>query len=566
MIKSLMIDFNNYNGHHMTLSGKEPFHKSELHELESNMLRDNVISMLLPLTWLEVNDELSFQYKIEGYRLLTHVMRKQPLTMLRYYSLLLSITDALATCYEYMLRPECCLIDEHVLYIDEQGDKLLLPYLPLLQPVYEQQGQQLLLLAVRWAELVNDLDAEGYHRILYLLSEEKLAISPLRQLLLDLIHMQTKHQSKSNHERAHHNDKRHVVNRPALTVVDHGLSTTNTLITNHSPFAKEQNTSFSPPDPAQQQTYIATPQQETEQAVMESHLSYQHWQGLEGEELYNDDTEEQKVTWKHGLLVVVMLVLLALAWLQLYSANQTTDNLLLCVGISVGIIALLGVLLQKPLRGLFAGAMQKRNKLQLAPEAGWTSSMMDLDDAVPVEKDDEQRASSKLYSLLGLSHSNNEHSSQQVSDSSTERHDQSLQFAREQSLTPIQEQYTRNNGYDLATVQLDEAQATSLLKKDELVLKRSMNGMEEQIQIAGASFLIGRAEEGVHYREGAKGVSRIHIEFELVNSKLHVKDAGSRNGTFLNGQLMIAYKAYQLNKGDKLQLASREGPIYERVS
>lgn len=560
-----MIDFNNYNGHHMTLSGKEPFQKSELHELESNMLRDNVISMLLPLTWLEVNDELSFQYKIEGYRLLTHVLRKQPLTMLRYYSLLLSITDALATCYEYMLRPECCLIDEHVLYIDEQGDKLLLPYLPLLQPVYEQQGQQLLLLAVRWAELVNDLDAEGYHRILYLLSEEKLAISPLRQLLLDLIHMQSTYQTKSTDEKVNHNDKRHVVNRPALTVVDHGLSATNPQINDHSPFAKEQDAPSTPLKPAQQQSYLGTPQQEAEQSVIEAQLLDNHWHGLEDEKLYNDDTEEQ-MTWKHGLLVLVMLILLALAWLQLYSANQTTDNLLLCVGISVGIIALLGVLLQKPLRGLFAGSMQKRNKLQLATEAGWTSSMMDLDDAVPAEKDDEQRASSKLYSLLGLSHSNNAHSSQQVSDSSTERHDQSLQFDREQSLTPIQEQYTRNNGFDLATVQLDEAQATSLLKKNDLVLKRSMNGMEEQIQIAGASFLVGRAEEGVHYREGAKGVSRIHIEFELVNGKLHVKDAGSRNGTFLNGQLMIAYKSYPLNNGDKLQLASREGPIYERVS
>ncbi|MCM3632624.1 FHA domain-containing protein [Paenibacillus camelliae] len=80
-----------------------------------------------------------------------------------------------------------------------------------------------------------------------------------------------------------------------------------------------------------------------------------------------------------------------------------------------------------------------------------------------------------------------------------------------------------------------------------------------------AIFLIGRAEEGVHYQEVAKGVSRVHLELERNQGKLQVKDVGSRNGTYLNGQLMVAYKAYSLQAGDKLQLASTEGPIYELV-
>src|SRR5690606_11731166 len=199
---------------------------------------------------------------------------------LRYYSLLLSITDALATCYEYMLRPECCLIDEHVLYVDERGDKLLLPYLPLKQPVYEQQAQQLLLLAVRWAELVNDLDAEGYHQILYLLSSEKLAISPLRQLLLDLIHVQTKHQLKSMDERAYQSDKRNAANRPALTVVEQDQSTASAMRHNPPSASHEQETA-NPLDSRQHPSYIAASHQENVRDDPESTLADSHWQGLD---------------------------------------------------------------------------------------------------------------------------------------------------------------------------------------------------------------------------------------------------------------------------------------------
>ena len=69
----------------------------------------------------------------------------------------------------------------------------------------------------------------------------------------------------------------------------------------------------------------------------------------------------------------------------------------------------------------------------------------------------------------------------------------------------------------------------------------------------------------MHYQEAAKGVSRVHLELEWSNGNVQVKDVGSRNGTYLNGQLMIAYKAYPLRAGDKLQLASLEGPVYELV-
>ena len=49
----------------------------------------------------------------------------------------------------------------------------------------------------------------------------------------------------------------------------------------------------------------------------------------------------------------------------------------------------------------------------------------------------------------------------------------------------------------------------------------------------GAAYTFGRSN--IQGLEGVKGVSKIHLTVRSVNGQFEVVDAGSRNGTFVNG-------------------------------
>lgn len=69
-------------------------------------------------------------------------------------------------------------------------------------------------------------------------------------------------------------------------------------------------------------------------------------------------------------------------------------------------------------------------------------------------------------------------------------------------------------------------------------------------------FIIGRAEQGVHYRDACIGVSKHHCELVRTSmGEYEIRDLGSRNGTELQGELIIPYKLYPLKDGDKLSIA-----------
>lgn len=49
------------------------------------------------------------------------------------------------------------------------------------------------------------------------------------------------------------------------------------------------------------------------------------------------------------------------------------------------------------------------------------------------------------------------------------------------------------------------------------------------------------------------GISRKHVNLVYSNGQWYVEDLGSRNGTWLNSKLLMAYQRYKLNDGDQLR-------------
>lgn len=74
--------------------------------------------------------------------------------------------------------------------------------------------------------------------------------------------------------------------------------------------------------------------------------------------------------------------------------------------------------------------------------------------------------------------------------------------------------------------------------------------------LRGFPFIIGRAGQGVSHRDDSLGVSKHHCELiRTSEGNLELRDLGSRNGTELQGDLLIPYKLYPLKDGDKLAIA-----------
>lgn len=113
-----------------------------------------------------------------------------------------------------------------------------------------------------------------------------------------------------------------------------------------------------------------------------------------------------------------------------------------------------------------------------------------------------------------------------------------------------------------ATVLLAEREMDSAGSKGP-ALYREWAGGGSWIEWQDEKFTIGRLGEQVSYEEEAHGISRLHLELEREGGAYIAKDLGSRNGSALNGEVMIPYKSYPFSAGDVIQLAGSNGPKYE---
>ncbi|MCS7237076.1 MAG: FHA domain-containing protein [Thermoguttaceae bacterium] len=81
---------------------------------------------------------------------------------------------------------------------------------------------------------------------------------------------------------------------------------------------------------------------------------------------------------------------------------------------------------------------------------------------------------------------------------------------------------------------------------------RSGKHAGQQIRLAREDFLIGRGDQ-CHLRPRNEAVSRLHCGIFVKSDKVILKDFGSKNGTFVNGQRVVGET--ELHTGDLLQVA-----------
>ena len=95
---------------------------------------------------------------------------------------------------------------------------------------------------------------------------------------------------------------------------------------------------------------------------------------------------------------------------------------------------------------------------------------------------------------------------------------------------------------------------------DEIIGKLNYNGRsgEQDFFITKDSFLIGTKEDSVDGMLHSKAVSRIHAKIRKQGSEYFIEDLNSKNGTWLNGEILNYKTSYPLKKNDKICFADEE--------
>lgn len=526
-MRQFRIDFAMNHGHEMIVDSEKGIFRHELDELEIQMLRSQTVPYLLPIEWLEIDGAVTFRYALTGMKMLVHRLQQEPITMEQYYGLLLSVTDALLECKDYMLRPESCMLNDQFIFTGERMDDIRFVYLPLkdgdgigLQPV-----DGLLQLAVRWTTYIDTIDGEGLKRIVQSLDQSRSPLNHLRETLLELI--------------------ANGYNSSAVTLRD------NPSRQKEQPFASQPYAR-----PADKPERHDLHQSLSEAGKKRNGLPFNivlmndAEESNSGELPYYADELEQGARQRQGkwMMMAAWALGAACVWRFLYMSEPSRSNLLICAALTLLLTGGLYYAWTKTGSLFIRDKASEDDKEWLEPLSG------------PLNPDPLKASASWKRS------SEPEMPEYELPPSGTTSSMGNYSIPPSASQPSWQGDRKRLEPTTLfSETENKAAQDTEFIEAyaRQPWLSRVWNGQEEKIALDADSFKIGRSIDGAGYSEDAEGVSRLHLEIERVNGEHHAKDLGSRNGSLLNGKLMVPYKAYKLDAGDRIHLAGDKGPLYE---
>lgn len=510
LMDELKVDFAMKRGNEMIVDLESGITRERLDQLEIQMLQSQRIPMLLPVEWLELDGQITFRYLFTGKRILMHRLQTQQLSMVEFYTLLLAIVETLDDCRHYMLRADNFLLHEQYIFVGDSWESISLAYLPLRgDRIVASTGEAVLAMAVRFVGAIDQPDGGGLQRVFQHLRDEYVSWTSLRQTLLSLLGdgFRTERSGKSSlleFETAR--EQKHL---PVEEVVK------------HEPISSRPSTPvrMTRSDEPEQESNMGDQMQLPESEQAEASASRTKW-----------------------IIGVIFVLVNGLIWRYLYMAVPSRTSLLMSCGLTVMSIAVLLVFRQK----------QRSRTSDI--ETGWTSEQkqsawMEEDDFTP-----DSRLLSKLtYKSAAQQHLANIEMA--VSGNDERPSELSGQLAYHQPASTNDATVLLGGG-SFAQGGAETADGHSSW------LERQSGDVAERIKLEQLHFVIGRSAEGVQYADSSYGISRAHLE--LVNSKgsWSAKDMGSRNGSMLNGNLMIPYKPYSLTDKDLIQLAGEKGPKY----
>jgi hypothetical protein len=546
----LQVDFMTGNGHYMVLSADGGMKREQLSPFQVNMLLSNKIPHLLDLQVEERDQQVKLYYNITGKRMLTHWLRMSSINIKQFFSLLYAIVDIIGESNVYMLQEGRYILIEDYIYCGEDLTDVHLTYIPK-EVLTEKNALSVDLqhLASRLIHKVSELSGSGYQELMNYLMEESFNIPVLKQLL-------QKHRTRIEQTPDQTISQQAKKYDPQPKAAPYQAPDPTSHQTSHQ--AYEQNTynsvhssSANPPPAAMFTSGSAAgiPRAGTAPAapLFSAPAFSPSW--------FEEDDQQEVVERNNKLKLPVLLVgLLAvgLIW-KLYVDQPNEGWLFVCSGLSLLVLDIVFIVLRiwKP-------------GIKGAEPVTWASVHQEL-----TQERQEHASVLPFFTPKPEEPSRNPVNSVDVpgiAAGSGTRLESKLDSLR-QNPEASQEAESYYHTLEQRTTLLTPMDATVLLSASSLqhgvkaarpYLEWNLDGAVKMVRIEKSPFVIGRMGQGVDFGHQETGVSRIHAEITIENDQNMLKDLGSRNGTFINGEIMVPYRMYSLQEGDIVKLISTE--------
>ncbi|GAB1157312.1 hypothetical protein YWY31_33370 [Paenibacillus illinoisensis] len=584
-------DFIRNGGAFMVLEKAEGLRMDELSRVQTGMMSSNDIPRLLPLHIREMDRNVTLQYDISGYKMLSQFLKAGKIKLRVLYGLLFQLADTFTECRQYMLEPRKLMLQEESIFVKgslEQGE-LGMVYVPIQNSVVvDPTPGQFRELVIRLMAHVQELQGEGIQRVLQLCDDEKWDVGQLRELLLELYADEQAGPGSSTFLSSRVNEPREngtVNERSAYVQTEPEFAQWPRLHREHDRSKPDQ-------DKMRVETYSNSRQQPSQVLEQEgSHsnrlspnfLSTRPSRGVSSpftdrtdpavnnsnEASFDENMEiEQKTgTSKVTYIILICMVGIALVWRFAYMEQPGQTPMIISIVLSVALLAVacwawiskgkFGISkaggLQRIDQASFLKLGHKRTKNEEEPEDLYQESWR-WNQAEPKTDNDPPAqgyasiASTTLNSRFQRLHTEPE------SDSSP-----MIQQQFDHITAPTSELIRTPSGTE-ATVNLqsmtgEAAKVGPVTPSFYLERRLGASNRNERMDVQGASFVIGRSAEMVQWVDSTTGVSRAHVELSRNKSGYVIKDLGSVNGTLLQGKPLAPYKEYPLEDGDTFMLA-----------
>ncbi|MEK3706916.1 DUF6382 domain-containing protein [Paenibacillus sp. FSL R7-0198] len=572
-------DFIRNGGAFMVLEKAEGLRMEELSRVQMGMLSSNQIPRLLPVHIREVDRNVTLQYDISGYKMLSQMLKSSKIKLRVLYGLLFQLADAFTECRQYMLEPRKLLIQEEYLFINgsfEQGE-LGMVYVPIMDTVeVDPTPQQFRELVIRLMAQVQELQGEGIQRVLQLCDNERWDIRQLRELLLELYAdeqenggsaaflssrtSETFDNSKGNlHLSISERDSRLANSRSYQP----GAPVQNAAVEPQLNFRQPQKTSESEVGDIPLRSRTFPGRRSSEQSSLERSNSMD--QGLSNRydslERVDMEVEEKPGSSKVTYIILGCMVAMALVWRFIYMEQPGQTQMILCMVLSLGLLGVAGWTWKRKGSPHNDSENKRSFSFNLGKNKGeQTEEVEELFQESWRWNAAERPAERINQTVASASEGGSEHSRYQ-----------SLHMTSEHSEPPIVQRHVetvastseliRQDAVAEATVNLQNLSGGNVIGAGPVMAsyyleRRSGTGdQHERMDVQGASFVIGRSADMVQWVDTATGVSRAHVELSRNKSGYVIKDLGSVNGTVLQGNILAPYKEYPLADGDTFTLA-----------
>lgn len=546
-IYGLQVDYQNQQGHYMVLYKENGLRNEELSYFQLNMLLMNRIPRLLELHVEEIDQKLKLYYTITDKRMLSQWLRLGNLSIKQFFSLLYTIVDVLTESSVYMLQEGRYILKEDYIYCGSDLTDIYITYLPV-ETLTDKNSvsADLQHLASRLVHKVTELSGNGYQELMNYLMDESFHLGALKQLLL-------KHMNQIGSDaNAAVLKEQPFIQPTASRFPAEPYEPQIQRASSESSMKQEAAASWSPLIPLHSAHAVSAKQDMAHGSVrMPSPPSF----ALAGGSELVREPFSKKI--KLPVLLIGFL-LVCLVW-KIYLDYSLEPWLYICSGLTLLIGDLAFVILwiwksdikvQDDL-----GRPEDTERKQTSEQSSYDAVLSRLtSQQSPIEQS--SRLAAFLKGEVGDS------GKDPILQPQREALDH-LQLSASNSASKDPEEYYK--GLELHTTLLPKSDATVLLPssmKAEAVaypyLETSREGNVTKVNLVKPCFVIGRAGDGVDYEHKETGVSRLHAEFVRDNGVYGVKDLGSRNGTYVNNELLAPYRVYSLNDGDIVRIINTE--------